>query len=80
MAGHEWSWENSLQQFAKHLKSHSREGGNPVFFKWLKKAWIPFFMGMTTFCSDMNSHERAELKFDVYIGRGAYVLIFWLLR
>ncbi|MBU4524346.1 MAG: hypothetical protein KUA37_06320 [Desulfomicrobium sp.] len=35
--------------------SHVRLCVKSIFFKWLKKEWIPFFKGMTTFCSDVYS-------------------------
>jgi hypothetical protein len=48
-----------LQKAVEALGCHSREGGpcqamrEIHSFQTVKKVWIPFFKGMTTFCSDV---------------------------
>jgi hypothetical protein len=48
-------YQTLLQKVAKYPERHSCEGKNPLFFQAVKKQWLPFFKGMTTFCSNVLS-------------------------
>ena len=43
----------TLRKVAKELSVIPVKAKKSIFFHIFKKEWIPFFKGMTTFCSDV---------------------------